>query len=382
MLVLIVTLLASAATMHYHTPMLDTIRVEFGASAEAVGWIPTGVVVGYVIGLFAIVPLGDSLDKKKLIVFNLSCLTIACLVAASAQSVGTIVAASFFIGGLATNTQYIVPLAADLTPPAERGRAVGTVLSGLMLGILFGRVVGGLITSAFGWRVAYCVAAAMLAAMIPLLLKMVPASRGGSGLPYFKLLGSILPILRANRTLRWISFAQLLVNLCYGLFWATLAFMLAQYHGLGSTAAGMIGIPGAAGVLIARPVGRLVDRRGPRLAVTIGCACVAAGFLTFAFGTLSVAAVVLGAMLLDIGIRASQVANQSFLAQVDAPLRARTNMIFMAHVFAGNAIGAFVGSLAWTRGGWTWVVICGVAFALSASATNWLHGRTSGAGAG
>lgn len=375
MLLLIVTLLTSAATMHYHTPMLDAIRVEFDASAQAIGWIPTTVVVGYVIGLFAIVPLGDAFEKRTLIVVNLGFLAIACAAAALAPSVLVIAIAGFFIGALATTTQHIVPLAADLAPPAERGRAVGTVLSGLMLGILFGRLAGGFIASAFGWRAAYWMAVVMLAILIPLILKMVPMVRASVTLSYGQLLWSLVGIMRENATLRRISFGQLLINVCYGLFWSTLALMLASNHGLGSSAAGLIGIPGAAGVLIARPVGRLVDRRGPRLAVTVGCAFVLAAFLCFGFGALSVAAIVIGATLLDIGIRASQVANQSFIAHVESRLRTRTNMIFMTHVFAGNALGAMIGSVAWAYGGWNWVAACGVLFAALATGMNLLHAR-------
>lgn len=368
---LIVTMCVSAASMHFQTPMLETIRREFDVDATAVGGIATATQAGYVIGLVLLVPLGDRWDKRTLILGKLAALIASCMVVATAASVAVVIAASFAIGVLATASQDVIPLGADLGPPAERGRIMGTLLSGLMLGILCGRLFGGVITSALGWRAAYWIAAGLLAILLPLIARMVPAAPGRAQISYGELLRSIAALMRKHPGLRHSSFVQMLLGIGYGAFWATLALMLAAFHDLGSTAAGLIGLPGAAGILIARPVGRFVDRRGSGPVVMAGCLLVLAGFVVFSAAALSVGFVILGVMLMDFGMRASQVANQSFVNGLDPAARSRTNMIFMAHQFTGYSIGGATGGYAWSHGGW--IVVAGLGFCMAALALV-LHG--------
>ncbi|MEO7403522.1 MAG: MFS transporter [Burkholderiales bacterium] len=372
---LMVTIVVAAASMHFNTPMLDTIRREFDARASEVGWIATGTVAGYVIGLILLVPLGDRYDKRTLILAKIIGLIVASIVSATASSVMVIAIASAVIGALATSTQDIIPLATDLAPPADRGKIVGTMLSALMIGILVGRVGGGFLASLFGWRSAFWLAATILTLLLPMVWRLLPSSRGETTLSYAALMGSLAGLLRKHPGLRRSSTTQFLINLGYGAFWSTVALMLAQFHGLDSMAAGLIGIPGAAGVLIARQAGRLVDRRGHRPVVAIGCALVVAAFIVFGFAAVSVMFVVVGAMLLDFGIRSAQVANQTFVNGLEPAARARTNMIFMAFVFTGNAIGALAATYGWSHGGWIVVTIIGGAGAACGLLLHWIGNR-------
>jgi predicted MFS family arabinose efflux permease len=264
--------------------------------------------------------------------------------------------------------QHAVPLVAELASPGERGRAVGTVLSGLFLGILFGRVGGGLIASHLGWRWTYVTSAATLVAVAPMLVARLPSVPAKTRLAYGALLGSLVRLLRERADLRRASAVQFLLGICYGGFWATMAQMLATLHGLGPAAAGLIGIPGAAGILVARPAGRWMDLKGVAPVVTAGICLVAAAYVTFAFAVVALTGVVAGAVLLDCGLRAAMVANQASVTGVDPDTRSRSNTVFVVHVWGGNTAGALVASVAWTHAGWLGVCASGVLAALGALA--------------
>ncbi len=374
MVLLTVFMFATAGTIHFQTPMLPELAREFGATAAEVGWVPTLTFAGFLAGTLVLSPLGDSLDKRRLILAKLACLTIAMAAMAAAPTLGLLVAAGFAAGVGASLSQDVIPLASELAPPGERGRAVGTVMSGLFLGILFGRIGGGFVTATLGWRWVYVIAAAMLLAVLPAMLARCPSVPAKTGLAYRALMGSLAGLMRSRADLRRASGVQFLLGTCYGGFWATVAFMLALAHGLGPAAAGLIGIPGAAGILIARPAGRWMDRKGVAPVVTTGIALVSAAYLVFGFGVLSIAAIVAGAVLLDSGLRAAMVANQAFVTGVDAETRSRSNTVFSVHNWGGYATGAFLASAAWSRFGWLGVCAVGVVASASALAL-YLFGR-------
>ena len=357
---------AVGGTIHYHTPMLAVLAKEFGTTMAVAGWIPTMALSGFTAGALFITPLGDAVDKKFLVLGKQFALIIALIAMATASSIGVMIVTAFVIGIGASQSQDLLPLAAQLAKPGEGGKVVGIMLSGLMLGILFGRVVGGLLTDLIGWRGAYWLAAALIAFVTPFLVWRVPRTPHGTQLGYMALLGSLASIVRGSKTLRLASMSQGLLGICYGAFWSTVAAMLESTHGYGSSAAGLIGIPGAAGVLIAAPVGKWVDRRGPRPAVLAGSALVILAYVTFGFGLMSVIAVVLGAMLLDCGIRTTSVANQAEVNAIDPNARSRMNTVFITTLFGGNALGALFGSYAMTH--WGWLGVCAIAILFSATA--------------
>src|SRR5262245_37598116 len=370
MVLLTVFMFATAGTIHFQTPMLPELAREFGATAAEVGWVPTLSFAGFLSGTLFLSPLGDSFDKRRLILAKLCCLTLAMIAMGAAPSLPLLVAAGLFAGIGASLSQDVVPLA----PPGERGRAVGTVLSGLFLGILFGRIGGGFVTAQLGWRWMYAISAAMLVVMAIAMAARCPSVPPKTRLAYRALMRSLLELLRTRADLRRASGVQYLLGTCYGGFWATLALMIAAVHGLGPTAAGLIGIPGAAGILVARPAGRWMDRGGVRQVVTAGIALVMAAYFAFSFAVLTVAAIIVGAVLLDAGLRAAMVANQAFVTGVDPQTRSRSNTIFSVHNWGGYATGAFLASLAWSRVGWFGVCAVGVVASAAALAL-YLVGR-------
>ena len=375
MTLLAVTVFTTAAAMHYQTPMLERMASEFRATPAAIGWVPTLAFTGFLSGTLLLVPLGDRFDKRTLILAKIVALIAAVLAMAAASSLQMLWAASFVIGICTSLSQHVVPLVAELADARERGRAVGTVLSGLFLGILFGRVAGGIVATYVGWRAMYVIGAAMLAVVAVMLLRRLPHAPARTKHTYAALLRSLVDLYAGAGELRRASLTQLLLGIGYGGFWATLAPMLASVHALGPTVAGLIGIPGAAGVLIARTAGRTMDRRGAGPVVATGIALVMAAFAVFALGQWWVAALALGAALLDCGLRAAMVANQTLVTSADATARSRFNTVFAAHIWGGNALGAFLATTALTRVGWLAVCVLAFASATLALLMQWRTGR-------
>lgn len=366
MLFLAVTVLATAGSIHFQTPLLAEFGRIFDADAATVGWVPTLTLGGFLAGTLFLVPLGDRYDKRWIILAKFCCLMASMLVIAAAPTLTVLAAASFAAGVSASVSQDILALVAELVEPGERGRAIGTALSGLFIGILLARVGSGAMAALVGWRWTYVLYCVLLAGLLPVLFVRLPSAASRTGLAYGALMRSLVGLLRERADLRRASVIQFLLGICYGGFWATLAQMLDTLHGLGPAYAGLIGIPGAAGVLIARSAGRWMDRSGVRPVVSAGAALVIAAFLVFGLAGLTVVAVVAGAALLDCGLRTAMVANQAYIMGLDPAARSRSNTVYAVHVWGGNATGAFVMTMALSLVGWLGVCAVGVVAASAA----------------
>jgi predicted MFS family arabinose efflux permease len=363
MILLAVSVFAGAGTIHYQTPMLAAFAAEFGADPAAAGWVATLSFGGFLLGTIFLVPLGDRFDKRRLILIELAVVIVALLAMAAAPTLALLAAAALAVGISASFPQLMIPLAAELAPPEARGRVLGTILASIFLGILFGRLAGGFAASYIGWRWIYVIAAAMLAALAPALILRLPHSQPRTQLSYGSLIASLAGLLRANATLRRASTIQFLLGISYGGFWATAALMLAQLHGFGPAQTGLMAIPGAAGLLLARPAGHWTDRYGAFPVVTIGVGLVLAAYLVFGFAAMWIGAVIIGAVLLDCGLRASLVANQTAVISAAPDARSRFKTVFGAHIWGGNATGAFLASTALAHSGW--LAVCAIAASAS-----------------
>ena len=367
-LLVILTLLvfATSGTIHLQTPLLGQIGAEFNASPGAVGWIPTLTFAGFFAGTLLLVPLGDRVDKRWLIAGQVVALLVALLAMASARSIVIASAASFMIGFCCGLSQHAIPLASELAQPAERGRVVGTILSGVFTGLLFARVMSGQIAEHFSWRWSYIVGAAVVAVAGVAAMSMIPSVPPKSRLSYLDLLRSLSALYVRHPRIRHPSAVQFFTGLCYGGFWATIAGMLLSVHGYGPAVAGLIGIPGAAGVFIARPAGRWMDRHGIAPVVTAGVTTLIAAHIVFGFALASIVFVVIGVAMLDCGLRATLVANQTSATNAAPEARSRATTIFTAHMWGGNAVGAMIASYAYAHWGWYAVCAIGVAASLTA----------------
>lgn len=363
---LIVSAFIVAATIHYQTPMLAAIAAEFHADAAATGWIPTLSFGGMLVGILLFVPLGDRFDKRRLILCKIVVLLLAQATMAVAPSIAVLAAASLVTGMCTSLLQSFIAITAEIARPEHRGRALGTQLTALFSGILFARIVGGLIATHLGWRYSYVLSSGMLLLIIPVLWTQLPSTRSTTQASYGDLLFSIYRLLRRHRDIRRAVAIQFLFGICYGGFWAVAAPMLTALHRVGPTTAGLIGIPGASGILVARPAGRWMDRAGVRPVVLTSIVSMLAAWIAMGFGVWSIAAVVVGAMLLDCGLRAAMVANQTLVNSTVPDSRARANTLFGLHIWGGNALGAYLAS--WTFAQFGWLAVCGMALTATIAA--------------
>lgn len=356
---LIVSAFIVAGGIHYQAPMLAAIAQEFGADAAETGWIPTLSFGGVLVGILFFVPLGDRIDKRRLVLCKIVVLLLAQVMMALAPSIAVLAAGSLVTGMCSSLLQSFIAITAEIAQPERRGRALGTQLTALFSGILFARIVGGLIAANIGWRYSYVLSASMLLIIIPVLWAWLPSTRPTSQASYRNLLWSIYRLLRAHGNIRRAAAIQFMFGICYGGFWAVVAPMLAVLHGVGPAMAGLIGIPGASGILVARPAGRWMDRAGVMPVVLAGILSMLAAWIAMGFGVWSIVAVVVGAMLLDSGLRAAMVANQTLVNSAVPDSRARANTLFGLHVWGGNAVGAYL--MSWTFADFGWLAVCAVA---------------------
>lgn len=356
---LIVAAFIVAGGIHYQTPMLAAIAEEFQADAATTGWIPTLSFGGLLVGIVLFVPLGDRVDKRTLVLIKIFVMAAAQALMAVAPSIAVLALGALVTGICSSLLQHFIAITAEVANPDHRGRALGTQLTAMFSGILFARIFGGLIATHFGWRYSYMMSTALLLLIIPVLWLRLPSTRPTSQASYRDLLVSLYGLYWSHGGIRRAVTIQFMFGICYGGFWAVAAPMLALLHRVGPTAAGLMGIPGAAGIFVARPAGRWTDRAGVKPVVLAGICSMMAAWVVMAFGAWWIAAVVVGAMLLDIGLRAAMVANQTLINSAVPDSRSRTNTLFGLHVWGGNAVGAFLTS--WTLAQFGWVAVCGVA---------------------
>jgi predicted MFS family arabinose efflux permease len=360
----------AAAALYYSQPMLGVLGAEMHVTAAAIGLVPTLTQLGYALGLMLLAPLGDRFDRRRIILGKAAVLCAALLLAASAQSLGVLLCASLAIGISATLAQDIVPAAATLAPAYIRGKTVGTVMTGLLLGILLSRVVSGLVAEHAGWRSMFVAAALSIALLGLAVWRGLPRFAPTTQMPYLALMGSLFTLLQRYSGLRRAALAQGLLSVAFSAFWSTLAVMLhaAPYH-LGSAAAGAYGLAGAAGALAAPLAGRMADRRGPEVVARIGAALVMASFVAMALGSQGgvggLYLIGVAALVFDLGVQASLIAHQTIVYSLEPPARSRLNAVLMGGMFIGMASGAWLGSQALAL--WGWPAVCSLA-ALAAGA--------------
>nr|WP_315244345.1 MFS transporter [uncultured Albidiferax sp.] len=354
----------AVAALYYSQPMLGVLAGEFQATPGSIGLVPTLTQLGYALGLILLAPLGDRFDRRRIILGKVAILCVALLAAAAAPSLGVLLAASLAIGISATLAQDIVPAAATLAPESSRGKTVGMVMTGLLLGILLSRVVSGFVAEHAGWRGMFGVAALSIAMLGVAVWRGLPRFAPTTQMPYAALMASLFTLLQRHAGLRRAVLAQGMLSLGFSAFWSTLAVMLhaAPFH-LGSAAAGAFGLAGAAGALAAPLAGKVADRRGPEVVTRIGAGLVVTAFIAMLVGSLDGGGplwlIAVGALVFDLGMQASLIAHQTIVYGLEPAARSRLNAVLMGGSFIGMASGAWLGSQALTHGGWPGV--CGLA---------------------
>jgi predicted MFS family arabinose efflux permease len=349
------------ASLYYSQPILGVLGADLHADARSVGLVPTLTQLGYALGILLLAPLGDRYDRRRIILVKALALTLALLLSGLAPSIASLLLASLTVGLSATMVQDIVPAAASLAPDAQRGKVVGTVMTGLLLGILLSRVASGFIAELLGWRSVYLMAAASITVIGVAAFLGLPRFQPTTDVSYRALIGSLGELWRRHGELRRATFAQALLAVGFSAFWSTLAMMPHDRFHLGSAAAGAFGLAGAAGALAAPLAGRLADRRGPELVTRLGAALAIFSFALMGLYPLLPAPAQLGLIVasaigFDFGVQASLVAHQTLVYGLEPGARSRLNALLFTGMFIGMATGAALGSLALAQWGWLGVV--------------------------
>jgi predicted MFS family arabinose efflux permease len=367
---------ATVANLYYNQPLLEAMAGSFGVSQGTAGVIPTLTQVGYGLGMLGLVPLGDRMERRRLIVGMTAASGVVLLGVAAAPSFAALAGLSLLLGLTSMVPQAIVPYAASAARPTERGRAVGSVMSGLLIGILLSRTVSGLLGARFGWRAVYVMAAGVMLALAVALRALLPPQRPDRVVPWGELYRSIGALVRREPVLRQHAVLGALTFAAFSVFWSTLSFHLAAlpaHHGSGVT--GAFGVVGVVGALAAPLVGRFADTRDPRIINAGAIATVAASFVALWLWSGSLVGIAVGVVLLDLGAQANHISNQARIFALDPALRNRLNTVYMVSYFAGGASGSWLGATAFGRYGWAGV--CGAGAALGVAALAFFLARVA-----
>ncbi|ANS42946.1 MFS transporter [Serratia inhibens] len=371
----------SVASIYYSQPMLSIMGDTFHAGVSDTGMVPTLTQVGYALGILLLAPLGDRHDRRQIIRIKGVLLALTLLLCGFSSSFPLLLLSSLAVGLAATVAQDIIPAAATLASDANRGKTVGTVMTGLLAGILLSRVFSGVVAEYFGWRSVYMLAALGVLVITLTIGAVLPRFKPNTTLSYPALLRSLGKLWADYPELRRAALAQGLLSVAFSAFWSTLAVMLAEKYQLGSAVAGAFGLAGAAGALAAPLAGMLADRHGPDYVTKIGAAMVVCSFaLMFLLPWLplpaQLALIALSAVGFDLGIQATLVAHQTIIYAINPAARSRLNAILFTLVFIGMASGAALGSKVLESAGWPGVVLLATLAAAGGLALRMLAKRT------
>lgn len=356
-------------------PLVGLIGPEFGLSPNMSGLATTLTLLGYAAGLFLLVPLTDVLENRRVIIMTLMGNALALVALALAPTAAVFLIASFFVGLSTSVIQMLIPIAASLSSEAGRGRAVGNVMSGLMLGILFSRPIASLITEAFGWRYLYGLLASAVAILTTIFVRSIPTLRPHGHTRYGRLIGSLGSILRDDPTLRRCAASQAMCMGAFSVFWTAVALRLSQAaFSLGHTGIALFALAGAAGAIVAPIAGRAGDRGLTRPATAWAHAAVIAAMILAYLGgvsftgsrNVSLVVLVMAAVLLDLGVIADQTLGRRAINLLRPEARGRMNGLFTGLFFLGGAGGSALSGLAWNAWGWSGVCAVGLTFGIGA----------------
>lgn len=351
------------ANLNFIQPIENLIATDFGVSKAVVGILAMVTQLGYAFGLLLIVPLGDIFDRYHLIQFMMVLSIISLIIAFLAPNAAVFAIATTLIGITSVAPQIIIPYAGYLAPALQRGKVLGIVLSGLLTGILLSRSFSGLLGSIMPWQDIYLVAAVIDLIFLVIVHRFMPKDqRGHQDLNYLSVIKMLPKLFISQKELRGSSINGFCMFGMSNVLWSTLAFYLADQYHLGSNVAGLLGLLGIAGVLVAPWVGDLVDQKSPKL--TIGLSMIFSGlaFVIFWLVGFWIIGLIVGIVLLDLGTQFSQVSNQAIVQSINRKQSSRNNSVFMFSYFLGGSIGTLSATWAWGQFGWSGVCIVAFVF--------------------
>ncbi|MBB4819925.1 putative MFS family arabinose efflux permease [Pseudomonas alcaligenes] len=364
----------SVANVYYAHPLLDAIAADLGIGRAAVGGVITLTQAGSALALLVLVPLGDLLERRRLMAGQLLLLVGSLLLVALARQPALVLLGMLGLGLLGTAmTQGLLAFAASLASDGERGRVMGAAQGGVVVGLLLARSLAGLMADLGGWRAVYLLSAGLMTVLLPLLWWRLPETRPHSRMRYPALLGSMFSLLREDRVLQVRGVLALLLFCVFNLFWAALVMPLSEPPlALSHSAIGAFGLAGAAGALAATRAGTWADRGQAQKASGLALLVMALAWLPLAFTGQSLWALLLGILLLDAAGQALHVLNQSLVLSSGNPAHSRLISLYMLFYAAGSALGAFAATQLYAWAGWAAVCLLGAALSLLALAFWWV----------
>ncbi len=368
----------TAANIYYNQPLLVAFAHSFGVSESSAGFISTVTQLGFALGLLLLVPLGDIFARRNLICGAMIAVVLGLITIALAPSLTVLAIASLVMGIANVVPQMIVPFAASLARPEERGRVVGTVMSGLLIGILLARTISGFVGAYLGWRAMYWIAAGLMTLLLVTLYFSLPQEAPRAKISYPRLLRSLWDLLLREPVLHEVSLFGALTFASFQLFWVTLTFFLSTplYH-FGSDMIGLFGLVGVVGALTATLVGKQADRSNPRVITGLMLAIVLLTYGIFLLTGQWLWGLILGVILLDLGTQGAHISNQTRIYARPQPTHSRLNTIYMFSYFIGGSLGSALGTYAWSVAGWPGVCILGIVLMTLALGLYLLRSRRS-----
>lgn len=354
----------SVANGYYNQPLLGTFATYFQVNPWKAGLVATAAQVGYGSGIFFFLPLGDLIERRRLIVL-LVYVCVGCLVAmAAAPTLPLLIVAQLLVGLSAISPQILIPLGAEMVPLEQRGKLIGALMSGLLCGVLLARTLAGFVADHFGWRALYALAALLMLVLGLALSRSLPRRPPTLKMSYGRLMHSMLELLRTQPVLRRASLVSALSFAVFTAFWTVLSFLLMERFHQGASAAGLFGVVGLIGAAGAPWAGRLSDRKGAAFTIALSLLLIALAFIIMG-AWVTIASLVVGVVLMDLGVQSIQVAAQASVISLLPEARSRLNTLYMVARFGGGAAGSALGTLVWSWAKWPGVcVFClGLSFA-------------------
>lgn len=365
----------AVGNLYWAQPLLRVIGDSLGISIGAAGLMVTVTQVGYAVGVLLIVPLGDTLNRHRLIPTIMVLSAVALAATAFAPSFMVLLAALTGVGLTTVTGQLLNPMAGDLAHDDQRGRVLGTVSSGMITGVLMSRTISGLLADAFGWRAIYVAAAIITGVMAILLARAIPHLPARAPVSYGRLLASVFGAVREHRTVQVIVMIGAATFAVFTMFWSGLTFLLSSppfsYSG---SQIGLVGLAGLAGAVAGQPIGRLHDRGWSMPAIGLALTLALLSLIVASLGSTSMVILLVATVLLQVAIQSVTVLSQIRLFAVDVNARSRLNTAFVTSTFIGGAIGSALAGVLWQSGGWL-ALTAGAAVIIGLALVLWLTQR-------
>jgi predicted MFS family arabinose efflux permease len=363
-LILLLSIVSGLAisNVYYNQPLLAQMGRNLQVSDHQIGVVPAVTQVGYSIGLLLLVPLGDRLERRKLIVTVLSLLVFAIIAVAISPNITSLTIASLALGCLSIVAQLIFPMVAQMSSPSHRGKTLGLLMSGLSASLVFARTISGFIGETFGWRSIYWLSAGLIVTLAITVRGKLPIVPPASQLSYVKLMGSILQLIREQPILREASLNIALIFGSFNAFWSTMIFFLESSYHYDGKVAGLFGLVGIVGALVTPLIGRLSDEHTPRKVLSFAIALALTAFTILSIAGTYLSGLIIGILFLFLGMHASFILNQIRIYSLVPNAESRLNTVYMVTNYTGGAIGSFLGAVGWSL--WQWHGVCAAAITL------------------